>query len=133
MRSVTFVALLVVTLSLSSCSEQTASGQKAQNRWVLLSAPQLLPEQCNPKEPCTGTVYVRAPLSDWERHGEFDSFEQCGAKIWAPKPDPHKELHVNGKLSNEEKMLGFKCVSTTDKRLSSPPPYDWEKESLSSE
>jgi len=53
--------------------------------------------------------------------------------MWAPKSDPNKELHSKGKLSEAEKMLGFKCIRTNDRRLFDPPPYNWELESRKDE
>ena len=81
-------------------------------------------------EPCTGKPYVRAPLADWERLGEYNSFQECAAAINAPHRDTAPEIHQKGKLTPSELMLGFRCVQTTDTRLSSPPPYNWETESL---
>lgn len=125
--------ILIAVLSISiifsvSCSEAAHS----EGRWVLLSAPKLLPKECDAKEPCTGTVYVRAALSDWENHGEFATFQQCGAAIWAPKSDSNESLHKQGKLSSVEKMIGFRCISKGDKRLLDTQ-YDWEKDSLRDE
>src|SRR5882724_8472736 len=57
---------LALCLYFVSCSQPTQPATSEGNRWVLLVAPHLLPEDCKTQEPCTGTVYVRAPLSDWE-------------------------------------------------------------------
>ena len=131
-----FAFLVVVCVLLSSCSRsgpatnQMPSNQPspAQPRWVLLVAPKLLPDDCEQSEPCTGVPYVRAPYSDWTREGEFGSFEECGRAITAPQPDPNAELHRQGKLSQSELLVGFRCVPTTDPRLTSHPPYNWETE-----
>ena len=131
-----FACLVVACLLLLSCSRsgptnqtpasQPSSAQPA--RWVLLVAPKLLPDNCEQSEPCTGTPYVRAPYSDWTREGEYGSFEECGRAINAPQPDPNAELHRQGKLSQGELLIGFRCVQTTDPRLTSHPPYNWETE-----
>ena len=131
-----FAFLVVVCLVVTSCSgsnttNQSSTGQPSPAqpaRWVLLAAPKLLPDDCEQSEPCRGTPYVRAPYSDWEREGEYGSFEECGRAITAPQPDPNAELHRQGKLSKEELLVGFRCVQTTDPRLTSQPPYNWETE-----
>jgi hypothetical protein len=70
-------------------------------------------------------------LSDWQRIGEYDTFQQCAAGIYTPKPDAgDAKLHNAGKLDAAEKMLGFRCVQLNDKRLLSPPPYDENSETL---
>jgi hypothetical protein len=121
-----FVFAISFTL-LGGCAAEVQS----ESRWVLLSAPKLLPSaECEIKEPCTGYPYVRAPLSDWERLGEFDNFQKCGAGIQAPKSDSNESIHKQGKLSDAEKMVGVRCVQLDDKRLLSPPPYVWNSESL---
>lgn len=98
---------------------------------MLLVAPKLLPDNCQELEPCTGQPYVRAPFSDWTREGEeFGSFEECARAIAAPQPDPNAELHRQGKLSQEEMLVGFRCIPTTDPRLTSQPPYNWQVEAL---
>jgi len=129
--------LVVACLLLSSCLRQSPTnqtqtaqpspGQPA--RWLLLVAPKLLPDDCKESEPCTGKPYVRAPYSDWTREGEeYASFEECARAINAPQPDPNAELHKQGKLSQAELLVGFRCVPTTDPRLTSTPPYNWEVE-----
>ena len=95
---------------------------------MLLVAPKLLPDNCEEAEPCKGTPYVRAPYSDWTKEGDYGSFEECGRAINAPNPDPNAELHRQGKLGQGELLVGFRCVPNTDPRLTSPPPYNWEKE-----
>lgn len=130
------IFLVVVCLLLSSCSRssstnQTPPGQPTPsqpNRWVLLVAPKLLPDDCEQSEPCTGTPYVRAPYADWTREGEYNSFEECARAINAPQPDPNAELHRQGKLSKGEMLVGFRCVPTTEPRLTSQPRYNWETE-----
>ncbi len=74
-------AIIGLFLFVLSCSTSVQSEAGEANRWVLLNAPSLLPEECEMKEPCTGTVYVRAPLADWKRLGEFDTFQQCGRNM----------------------------------------------------
>ena len=131
-----FACFIVVCLLLSSCSRSSSTNQSSTGqpspaqpvRWVLLVAPKLLPDDCEQSEPCRGTPYVRAPYSDWTREGEFVSFEECGRAITAPQPDPNAELHKQGKLSKDELLVGFRCVPTTDPRLTSQPPYNWETE-----
>jgi len=128
-----FVLVVLVCLLLSSCSRsnQTPSGQTAPNqpaRWLLLVAPKLLPDDCEKSEPCKGTPYVRAPYADWEREGEYNSFEECARAITDPQPDPNAELHRQGKLSKDELLVGFRCVLSTDSRLTSQPKYNWETE-----
>lgn len=113
-------------LMLSQCSQPAPKG-----RWALLVAPSLM-HKTGEGEPCTGTPYVRAPLSDWEKLGEYDSFQQCAAAISAPNPDT-SEAHQKGKLSPGELMLGFRCVQTDDVRLSSRPPYNWKTETIAEE
>ena len=131
-----FTFIVVVCLVLSSCSRssptnQTPTSQPSPARWVLLVAPKLLPDDCEQSQPCTGVPYVRAPYSDWTREGEYGSFEECGKAITAPQPDPNAELHKQGKLSKDELLVGFRCVPTTDPRLTSQPPYNWEAEAQS--
>ena len=131
-----FALLVVVCVLLSACSRssptnQSPTGQPASaqpTRWALLVAPKLLPDDCEKAEPCKGTPYVRAPYSDWTREGEYNSFEECGRAISDPQPDPNAELHRQGKLSKDELLVGFRCVPTTDPRLTSQPPYNWEIE-----
>ena len=128
--------LVMVCLALSSCSRSSSTNQTSASqpspaqptRWVLLVAPKLLSDDCERSDPCRGTPYVRAPYSDWTREGEFGSFEECGRAITAPQPDPNAELHRQGKLSKDELLVGFRCVPTTDPRLTSQPPYNWETE-----
>lgn len=133
------IALLTACLFLLSCSRPSSTPSPTvtppPGRWVLLNAPNLVPEDCDKSsEPCTGTPYVRAPLSDWVREGEFDSFRECAASISSNDPDAASkdtdESHKQGKLTKAERMLGFRCVPMSDSRLASPPPYDWQKESL---
>ncbi len=122
------VVILAASLGLLvSCSRPTPKPTAGASRWVLLSAPHLMNKD-EGGEPCTGQPYVRAPFSDWENLGEYNSFQECAAAMWAPKSDPNPELHQKGKLSAAELMLGFRCVQATDARLSSPPPYNWEAE-----
>jgi hypothetical protein len=70
-----------------------------------------------------------APLADWEKLGEYNSFQECAAGINAPHSDNEQE-HQRGKLTKGELMLGFKCVQTSDERLTSPRPYNWKTDSL---
>lgn len=132
------VAALGVALLLSGCSRPISNAPTvptpAPARWVLLNAPDLVSDDCQNEEPCTGTPYVRAPLSDWKQEGEYNSFQECAASISSNDPDAASkdtnEDHKQGRLTKAERMLGFKCVPISDSRLSSPPPYDWQKESL---
>ena len=126
----TILLTAVLCLASINCSRPIQPTANQSTRWVLLSAPHLLPLDCENQEPCTGRVYIRAPLADWERIGEYDTFQQCAAGIWAPKPDGSASVHSQGKLTDAEKMLGFKCVQLDDKRLLSPAPYDWKAETL---
>jgi len=131
-----FILVVPVCLLLSSCSRssstnQVPSGQPTPNqpaRWLLIVAPKLLPDDCEKSEPCKGTPYVRAPYADWEREGEYNSFEECARAINDPQPDPNAELHRQGKLSKDELLVGFRCVPTTDPRLTAQPKYNWEAE-----
>jgi hypothetical protein len=130
--------LLALSLLFVSCGRpsqpQPSPSPTPSGRWVLLGAPHLLPTDCEHGEPCTGTVYVRAPLADWERLGEYKSWRDCAASMSSNDPDAAAkdtdENHKQGKLTKAERMLGLMCVQTNDSRLLSPPPYDWEKESL---
>ena len=125
------VCLLLLSCSRSSSTNQTPSNQPTASqpaRWLLLVAPKLLPDDCEQSEPCTGTPYVRAPYVDWTREGEYNSFEECARAINAPQPDPNAELHRQGKLSQGELLVGFRCVQTSDPRLTSQPKYNWEAE-----
>jgi hypothetical protein len=132
------LTILYAALLLSGCSRSNSKGSAgatpSPSRWLLLTAPNLVSETCENEEPCTGTPYVRAPLSDWKRDGEFNSFAECAASISSNDPaaaskdtDPD---HKQGRLNKGERMLGFKCVLANDSRLLSPPPYDWDTESL---
>lgn len=126
-----FVCLLLSSCSRSSSTNQTAPSQPTPNqpaRFVLIVAPKLLPDECEKSEPCKGTPYVRAPYADWEREGEYNSFEECARAISDPQPDPNAELHRQGKLSKEELLVGFRCVPSTDPRLTAQPKYNWETE-----
>lgn len=128
-----FALLVFVCLLLSSCSRSSPTNQAQPTpsqpaRWALLVAPKLLPDDCEQSEPCTGTPYVRAPFADWTREGEYKSFEECAQAINAPQPDPNAELHKQGKLSKDELLVGFRCIPTTDPRLTSQPRYNWEAE-----
>ena len=130
-----FTFFAVICLLLSSCARSSSPqpgptpSPNQPARWVLLVAPKLLPDNCQESEPCKGQPYVRAPYADWTREGEeYNSFEECARAINAPQPDPNAELHRQGKLSQDELLVGFRCVPTTDPRLTSPPPYNWETE-----
>jgi hypothetical protein len=129
------IFLVLVCLLVSSCSRSSSTNQTPSQatpsqpaRFLLLVAPKLLPDDCEQSEPCTGTPYVRAPYADWTKEGEYNSFEECARAINAPKSDPNAELHRQGKLSKEELLVGFRCVPTTDPRLTSQSPYNWEAE-----
>ena len=112
---------------LSQCSRPEAKPPAVQaSGWVLLVAPQLM-DKNRDSEPCTGMPYVRAPLADWEKLGQFNSFQECAAAISERKPDTEPN-HQEGRLTPAERMLGFKCVLAADARLSSPPPYNWKAE-----
>lgn len=135
-----FTLSVLVCLLMLSCSRSSPTnspqGQASPSpnqpaRWVLLVAPKLLPDDCEQSEPCKGTPYVRAPYSDWTREGEYGSFEECGRAINAPQPDANADLHRQGKLSQDELLVGFRCVPNTDPRLTSPAPYNWEAEATS--
>src|SRR5438552_3442186 len=71
------------------------------SRWALLVAPSLMNKNEH-GEPCTGTPYVRAPLADWEKLGEYDSFQQCAAAISAPGSDSAREPHRKGKMCADD-------------------------------
>jgi hypothetical protein len=123
-----FVCLLLSSCSRSSQTPTSQPGPSQPTRWALLVAPKLLADDCENSAPCKGTPYVRAPYADWTREGEYNSFEECARAINAPQPDPNSELHRQGKLSKDELLVGFRCISTTDPRLTSQPPYNWETE-----
>lgn len=134
-RRIVLFAVCFVFLSCSRTPTPSPRVTASPDRWVLLNAPALLPWDCNESsEPCTGTPYVRAPLSDWKQKGEYNSFRECAASIRSNEPDATSkdtdEDHKQGRLTKAERMLGFKCVPKSDSRLTSPPPYDWKKESL---
>jgi hypothetical protein len=128
-----FTFLVLVCLAVVSCSRSGSTNQTPSQatpsqpvRFLLLVAPKLLPDDCEKSEPCTGVPYVRAPYADWTKEGEYNSFEECARAINAPQADPNAELHRQGKLSKDELLVGFRCVPTTDPRLTSQPPYNWD-------
>lgn len=116
-------ALLMLVL-LSSCSQSSSS--LSPTRWILIEAPYLLNKETD-TQPCQGSPYLRAPIVDWTRDGEYESFQKCAAAINEPKPDPNPELHRQGKLSDAEKLLGFRCVLSTDPGFQLAK-YDWRAE-----